>query len=107
MYRKGTESAIVLGYEEIGLGLAKKHQINIILRETDVNKAFEKVWHDGLKYSLTHLQFQTHLTHLLCSFLNHRTATITGLSPRRPPLPRKWNTISSPTLYILYTANLP
>ncbi|ROT69018.1 putative reverse transcriptase - house mosquito [Penaeus vannamei] len=41
---KGTESAIALAYEEIALGLANKHQINIILR--DVSKAFDKDCHN-------------------------------------------------------------
>ncbi|ROT69813.1 Histone H2B [Penaeus vannamei] len=44
---RGTGSAIALAYEEIALSLANKHQTNIILR--DVTKAFDKVWHDGLK----------------------------------------------------------
>ncbi|ROT62222.1 putative RNA-directed DNA polymerase from transposon X-element [Penaeus vannamei] len=104
-----TESAIALAYEEIALSLANKHQINIILR--DVSKAFDKVWHDGLKYKIIQLQLPTHLTRLLCSFLDHRTATIRLGSHLGTPLHLRSGvpkgSVLLPTLYILYTANLP
>jgi len=106
---RGTESAIALAYEEIALGLANKHQTNAILR--DVSKAFDKVWHDGLKYKLTQLHLPTHFTRLLCSFLDDRTATIRLGAHLGTPIHLRsgvpQGSVLSPTLYILYTANLP
>ncbi len=50
---KGTTIAITTTYETIANALAEKHQAVVVLR--DVAKAFDKVWHNGLKYKLLHL----------------------------------------------------
>lgn len=48
---RGTTIAIALAYEEISQALAINKQCNIILR--DISKAFDKVWHDGLRSRLS------------------------------------------------------
>ncbi len=50
---RGTTAAITITYETIGTALAQKHQALVVLR--DVVKAFDKVWHSGLKYKLIRL----------------------------------------------------
>ncbi len=43
----------------------------------NVAKAFDKVWHDGLKYKVLRLQFPEILKKkILCKFLDSRTAKI-------------------------------
>lgn len=55
---KGTHTAITTTYETIANALAKnktkKKQIYVVLR--DVTKAFDNVWHNGLKYKLLQLR---------------------------------------------------
>ncbi|XP_063613809.1 uncharacterized protein LOC134787049 [Penaeus indicus] len=106
---RGTESAIALAYEEVALGLANKKQTNIILR--DISKAFDKVWHDRLKLKIINLQLPHNFTRLLCNFLNNRTANIRLENHLGPPIPLRsgvsQGSILSPTLFILYTADLP
>ena len=47
---------------------------NLVLR--DVSKAFDRVWHLGLKYKILHLGLPVPVEHLLCDFLEDRTARI-------------------------------
>ncbi len=42
----------------------------------DVAKAFDKVWHNGLKYKLLRLGLPPILEKTLCTFLDNRTAKI-------------------------------
>ncbi len=42
----------------------------------DVAKAFDKVWHNGLKYKLLQLGLPGILEKTICNFLDHRTAKI-------------------------------
>ncbi len=44
---KGTKTAIATTYEMIANALADKQEVYVVLR--DVAKAFDKVWHNGLK----------------------------------------------------------
>lgn len=50
----GTTTAIAIAYETITTNQQNRAQCNVILR--DVSNAFDKVWHEGLKYKLTLLQ---------------------------------------------------
>ncbi len=50
---KETHTAIATTYETIANALASKEQVYVVLR--DVAKAFDKVWHNGLKYKLLEL----------------------------------------------------
>ncbi len=51
---KGTHTAITITYETIANALTEKKQVYMVLR--DVAKAFDKVWHNGLKFKLLRLQ---------------------------------------------------
>ena len=42
----------------------------------DVAKAFDKVWHNGLKYKIVRMGLPHILAKILCNFLDKRTAKI-------------------------------
>ena len=51
----GTELALAKIYELIALNQRKRSQCTLVCR--DVSKAFNKVWHAGLKFKILNLQF--------------------------------------------------
>lgn len=71
-FRKSRGTTIAVAYEQIANALAGQQQCNIILR--DVSKAFDKVWHDGLRHRLIDIQLPDIITKTLNSFLNGRSA---------------------------------
>ena len=106
---KGTTHAIALAWEEIAQAQALHKKNNVILR--DVSKAFDKVWHNGLKHKLIRLELPDNLTRLLCDFLTDRTASIRLDGYVGPLIQLHSGTpqgaILSPTLYIIYTHDIP
>ena len=82
---------------------------NLLLR--DVSKAFDRVWHLGLKYKILHLGLPVPVEHLLCDFLEDRTARIRVGDHLGPvfPLATKVSqgSVLSPSLYSIYTSDCP
>ena len=76
-----------------------------------VSKAFDKVWHLGLKFKILHLQLPDIMEKILCNFLDNRTAQIKMdnlLSEKfllKSGVPQ--GSILSLTLYIFYMSDLP
>ncbi len=60
---KGTSTAITT-YETIANALADKNQVYMVLR--DVARAFDKVWHNGLKYKILRLGLPDIIKKILC-----------------------------------------
>ena len=65
---------IAITTETLVIHQASGHRCNIVLR--DVSKAFDKVWHLGLKYKVLHLRLSGPVECLLCDFLDDRTARV-------------------------------
>ena len=106
---RGTTHAIALATEAIALHLSSRSRCNIVLR--DVSKAFDKVWHLGLKFKMLHLGLPAHVERLLCDFLADRTARIGVGGHTGPAFPLQTGvpqgSVLSPTLYTVYTRDCP
>ena len=80
--KRCTELAILKLYELIALNQWNGGQCNIVCR--DVAKAFDKVWHRGLKYKVLQLRLPDLVEKILCSFLDDRTSQIKMFGGLRP-----------------------
>ncbi|WP_368666157.1 reverse transcriptase domain-containing protein, partial [Nocardioides antri] len=76
-----------------------------------MSKAFDKVWHNGLKYKLITKALPKFLIRILSNYLDDRTASIRMGSYVGPPfdllsgVPQRG--CLSPTLFSFYTSDLP
>lgn len=109
-YRKnrGTATAIALAYETIATCQQNREQCNVVFR--DVSKAFDRVWHRGLKYKLCQLEMPRSFTALLCNFLDGRKAIIQVGDHQTEPFQINCGvpqgSAIAPTLYSYYTSDL-
>lgn len=106
---RGTSHAIAIATETLAIYQASGYRCNLILR--DVSKAFDKVWHIGLKYKLLHLGLPGPIERFLCDFLEDRTARVRVGRHVGPPFPIACGvpqgSVLSPTLYTIYTNDCP
>ena len=107
--KRSTNTAIATLAETLSSALTNKQLTTVVTR--DISKAFDKVWHKGLKYKLINIQLPDIYVKLLSSFLDNRTAHITIKSYNGPPIPLlsgvPQGSNISPTLFSIYTADLP
>ena len=78
----------------------------------DVEKAFDTVWHNGLKYKIcNNFELPPLTCRILCSFLDDRQCRIRfrGIlsDPFTPRAGEPQGSVLSPTMYIMYTTDLP
>ncbi|GFT51197.1 probable RNA-directed DNA polymerase from transposon BS [Trichonephila clavipes] len=77
----------------------------------DVEKAFDRLWHNGLIYKMINLQYPDYIIHTLADFLTDRTfqikieATISRTGQIQAGCPQ--GSILSPILYNIYTQDFP
>lgn len=105
---RGTISALAITYEKIASTQQEHHQCNVIGR--DVSKAFDKVWHEGLKFKICRLQMPRTMTSILCNFLDNRTATVQTNNHKSAPFELKagvpQGSVLAPTLFNLFTGDV-
>lgn len=83
----------------------KKHSIVTLL---DVSQAFDRVWHPGLIYKLKTIATPKYLLNIITQFISDRVTIDNHSSNPRPieaGLPQ--GTPLSPTLFNIYTADIP
>ena len=106
---RGTHTALATFYESLSNNVQNDTVTDIVLR--DVAKAFDKVWHNGLKYKLHSLKLHPCFTKILCSFITDRTACIRLQHHTGPAFPLlsgvPQGACLSPTLYNFYTHDTP
>lgn len=82
-----------------------------ILVSIDLQRAFDSVWHNGLRHKLTITGLPTRITRWLSDFIRDRTARVRILNQLSGPLPLRGGvpqgTVLSPLLYTIYVADIP
>lgn len=77
----------------------------------DVEKAFDAVWHDGLRYKLMEIGLPAGICRILSSFLQDRTVEVRIRDTLSNPVPLRAGTpqgsVLSPLLYIIYVNDAP
>lgn len=104
---RGTTSAIAITYQRIAFSQQDHQQCNVINR--DISKAFDRVWHAGLKYKLCRLNMPRIFTASLCSFLDNRSAIVQVNNYKTMPFPLNTGVpqgaVLSPSLFNIFTAD--
>ena len=106
---RGTHTALTLLHENIAQKLPMNYYTDIIFR--DVSKAFDRVWHVGLKFKLQEARLHTCYSRILADFLTDRRARIRMGAFVGPAFPLECGVPQgaclSPSLYSFYIHDMP
>lgn len=106
--KEATEIFFHLG-EEIIAASAKGWVTSAV--SLDVEKAFDAVWHDGLRYKLSSLGLPVKLCRFLSSFLHERTIRVRQGATLSQPVVLRAGTpqgsVLSPLLFLVYVNDIP
>lgn len=90
-------------------GLVNKQSTGMIT--LDIEKAFDRIWHNGLIYKMIDLKFPSSIIRITNSFLSERTFVVNvngaNSTPRPIPAGVPQGAVLSPTLYNIYTHDIP
>ena len=91
---------------------------HVVAAFLDIEKGFDNVWHNGLRYRSFMLDLPTKMTHWLSDFLvgrviqvnvngflSDKISQIAGVRPMCPGV--KQGSVLSPSLFLIYVNDLP
>ena len=107
---RSTETALMTIYETIAINQSNRiNQCNVICR--DISKAYDKIWPEGLKFKILQIGLPILFEKTLSNYLDNRRVKIKENNSLGEEIKIKSGVpqggILSPTLFILYTSDMP
>ncbi len=107
--KRSTQDQLFRLTQQIIQGKNKKQKTSSLF--LDVEKAFDRVWHNGLRYKLMHLDTPPQLLRWISNFLSDRKMKITINGKASKPMRANYGVPQgsplSPILFILFVADCP
>lgn len=95
--------------ERLRSNLRRKRTTGVLL--FDIEKAFDRIWHDGLIYKMIQLRYPKYIIHMICSFIKNRKFRVVLNSysscDKYIPAGTPQGAVLSPSLYNIYTSDVP
>ena len=106
---RSTQDQLFRLTQQISQGFNRKHTTTSVF--LDIEKAFDRVWHNGLRHKLLSMDTPPHLLRWISNFLTDRTMKITINEKTSEPIFVNYGVPQgsplSPLLFLLYVADCP